>query len=1007
MSTYLENRLHSALDNINDAFQKGMSIMQKTQLDAQTAIARADLTFPDINVEALNDKVKGLRDISQELISLETEIENFRNRFHLVDPNSENILEIRETLITDLEEITNDVENSLDRIENELSNATHDIRLATNSLQTYKNEVNLLTQEMKALQKSYATKIQTVENKIQRVMTTARTLENQPMTPIQAKHLNEEFNNVVIRFNNFQNTNEQILANFTAELDMKLKPMINEVNRNELLISELLRNYEDVKITYETLEETVKQLQMGVENLDIIVKNDISRSDCILKITASPCVEIFKLKPPPPINLSKFNNYQQLQAYVADQFALFRWPNVCAPINTPCGKINELSPAQLLSYHYMQPYNKNLNVLLAQSTGSGKTCAGMLIASIFARAGYTPLIVTKKSLKDLALRDALDRLCDFNIQQYLHAHNLDILPGNTPGEREQMGLKIWKEMGIHFDKKHCIMTYNIFSRIAVSTMGGDIKAGKERLKYLAANRGQGHKDDPIANCIVIIDEAHKLIGDSMDLNPNERGDYESMLKLMWQSYALSGTASARLVLLTATPIVASPVDLINLMNLLVPKSEALQLLNKWPTNNSAATDWSIVKPLMNATFEQKFTDSTTHTLKNIDQIERLCMGRISYVNLMGDPGRFARPQMEWVPITLTRMQREGINTCLKKHTELEYNPSSGNWRMQKGKKRNNYKKLVNTTALKKCIAKQVNWGGTSLPTKFNYEKQGQDKELLLHSRGMYLLLSNIMQARSLSHRILKQMPRESNQKQLRFMKQYIFTDFGGSHHDDDWGVELIASLLSQVYGFERINPIIGTIAETSKMTLKKNVTPYKGMFVLGSGPRYIRQARSPNKGSSPLKKAMDWINAPENADGRHCYLILNSGAFKEGVEFTQIGYAHIYGYMDSNADLNQAIARVIRNCSAVGLPYIEGEGWNLDITVYSPLWDANNLPPVPQLLKSSTFIEPMKDLLQRVAYDRTLFANVNTASDAITAVYNINPEESQTAMNRLRTPPSC
>ena len=119
-------------------------------------------------------------------------------------------------------------------------------------------------------------------------------------------------------------------------------------------------------------------------------------------IETEPCVEIFELKPPPQITIDQ--NYQNIQRDVDQQFGLFRWPPFELAAKGGCIRSSEpsqLNMAQKLTYHYMNPWQQNLNIIVAHSAGSGKTCTALVISSIFARAGYTPIVVTKQSLRTI------------------------------------------------------------------------------------------------------------------------------------------------------------------------------------------------------------------------------------------------------------------------------------------------------------------------------------------------------------------------------------------------------------------------------------------------------------------------------------------------------------------------------------------------------------------------------------------------------------------------------
>ena len=163
-----------------------------------------------------------------------------------------------------------------------------------------------------------------------------------------------------------------------------------------------------------------------------------------------------------------------MQQFVANKYSKFKWQIVPAT-GFDCAKsgdIGKLNAAQKLVYHYMHPYTPpDLNVLLYHSAGSGKTATMMMLASFFNRAGYTTLIVTKKSLVREYLKAAFEQQADINIQHYLAWKKVKTIReliarenNVTEDDVSQIdvwarGKGIWTEMGIKWDESNQIITF--------------------------------------------------------------------------------------------------------------------------------------------------------------------------------------------------------------------------------------------------------------------------------------------------------------------------------------------------------------------------------------------------------------------------------------------------------------------------------------------------------------------------------------------------------------------
>ena len=153
--------------------------------------------------------------------------------------------------------------------------------------------------------------------------------------------------------------------------------------------------------------------------------------------------------------------------------------------------------------------------------------------------------------------------------------------------------------------------------------------------------------DPLRKTLIIIDEAHKLYGES-DLLSTEQPNMNQLHSSLMNSYALSGANSAKLLLMTATPITKDPMELIKLLNLCRP------IENQFPENYYAFKDTFLNSE---GAFENKRIF--------LDEIA----GCISYLDRSNDIRQFSQPKLHYIndeiDSDIIGMDKRGINRLNK------------------------------------------------------------------------------------------------------------------------------------------------------------------------------------------------------------------------------------------------------------------------------------------------------------------------------------------------------
>jgi hypothetical protein len=140
--------------------------------------------------------------------------------------------------------------------------------------------------------------------------------------------------------------------------------------------------------------------------------------------------------------------------------------------------------------------------------------------------------------------------------------------------------------------------------------------------------------DPLNKTLIIIDEAHKLYGGN-DLSSLERPNMEELHKALMSSYMISGDNSARLLLMTATPITQDPMELIKIVNLCKLPTEQM------PTTFSEfSAHYLDENGLFTAEGKRRYLNDIS--------------GYISYLNREKDARQFSQPILKQVLVPLVR-----------------------------------------------------------------------------------------------------------------------------------------------------------------------------------------------------------------------------------------------------------------------------------------------------------------------------------------------------------------
>lgn len=318
--------------------------------------------------------------------------------------------------------------------------------------------------------------------------------------------------------------------------------------------------------------------------------------------------------------------FLKMKNYIREHFSNFEWEpvkmeNMCVePPSAPVGRPKRLidyTPSQDFIRHYFTPQGPVKGMLLHHSVGTGKTCSAIASATRnFESQEYTILWVTRTTLKNDIWKNMFQQICNENIRNKVMEG--EQIP-EDPKAQMRMLSKSWQIRP---------MSYKQFSNL--------VSKENDFYRRLVERNGQ---EDPLRKTLLIIDEAHKLYGGG-DLSSIERPDMVALHQALMKSYAVSGDESVRLLLMTATPVTESPMELVQLINLCKPAEHQM------PHSFDA--------------FSAKYLDkegffSDRGQVRFLDDIA----GHVSYLNREKDARQFSQPIIKRVNVPLaTEAQME-------------------------------------------------------------------------------------------------------------------------------------------------------------------------------------------------------------------------------------------------------------------------------------------------------------------------------------------------------------
>ena len=345
----------------------------------------------------------------------------------------------------------------------------------------------------------------------------------------------------------------------------------------------------------------------------------------------------------------------------------------------------DLSPSQLFWGEQFTPKNPSKYALFNQGAGSGKTCLAVNIMDNFFET-WEIIWVTRRSLRHIPERDIYRDICLQRIRENIIESDKPFIVPSTGrilaktrqekldfirGKSESAKTNLKNQYSIKFQDYRNI-TYDDLAKLLIKQNGTLWEAQEKK-----------NSDDFGKKTLFIIDEAHNLISNALSITEREwldkrlddfsfqgrtwrtRQDIygpipgiepddpiqgrDTIAAMLHQSYKKSGKDSAKIIMLTATPILSSPIELCWLINLGLEK-------NYLPLSVAAMIDSQTLE--LNKSF--------------VRHLKRSLRGHVSYLNPQKDPSQFAHKVFAGVKNTIAYgFQRQWVIDVNQKQHEYQ------------------------------------------------------------------------------------------------------------------------------------------------------------------------------------------------------------------------------------------------------------------------------------------------------------------------------------------------
>lgn len=583
-------------------------------------------------------------------------------------------------------------------------------------------------------------------------------------------------------------------------------------------------------------------------------------------------------------------------------------------------KFKKLEPQQILLRNYISPATPYNGVLIFHETGVGKTGAAISIAERFKEFLPTKILILVKN--DTIAKNFKNELTKkiFTGDEYTNDDDRKILENGTAQEK----IDIQKNISRKINRQYEFITYGTFIN---RTIG---KRKSKRLDQNVREKGRQLQGEPIPdlnNRLIIIDEVHNISGN----------DGYLAVRTM-----LNKSINTKVVLLSATPAFDNVREIVEVMNLILPKDKQLpDRLNKKNGDSLFKTTRLFDKKKAKLSEINSPITIPVLTEKGEEIIKSHAKGIISY--LKSNLKTFPTQVQKGVPL----MNQKGSLKVIKCKMS-QYQWQTVQLALQRDKGEESPTNETNT-----IIKSSVAFKNTSDATTFaspEKDSEGFGK----YGKNVLNYLPNNLKS-ELSGESLKKYSAKLYKliKNLEKRKgtAFVFSGFV------EGGVVLISQIL-RLNGF----------------------SPYgssdtKPKFAVLSG-----QTEAPQR-----ERIRKIFNKKENKKGKHIAVLLATPVFSEGITLKNVRQVHILEPSWNMSRLIQVDGRCIRNNSHADL---KPEDRIVNTYKYCAVAPTENLPDTIDEIKykvsekKDRSIKKMERILKKSAFDCALNKERNRLHDS-------------------------
>lgn len=341
------------------------------------------------------------------------------------------------------------------------------------------------------------------------------------------------------------------------------------------------------------------------------------------------------------------------------QFPYFQYPAPQAQNWKACQQNSEKTWFEPLSYqrfleYTVHPKSESKGKLVFWSAGAGKTYGAASVINEFMLEGWAIKWTTRDTLKSVMFKEVYHRLSLRILRAIVEDDAISIPFGDRVYRTAQEKFELAKTHPNAYSKPPfniVLPKYNVLSYSDFIRMLAQHKAAPEPMRAAfraQTERDEAHPHDLLHKTLLIIDEAHNLLG---GMTPEERGwldkpmdtysvygtsskmpigsnGLDMFIQYIKHSFRTSGNDSCKVLLLTATPAVNGPQDLLTLLNLV-----------------------SVTPPR-----------SVSYYLERPNQYLKFISGKVSYIDTSKDIDRFAQVVLrDVITVPFTDVQRHRLD----------------------------------------------------------------------------------------------------------------------------------------------------------------------------------------------------------------------------------------------------------------------------------------------------------------------------------------------------------